>query len=464
MLATIDVDCFEEQRDFIPLEITSPRLLPRTAATTSSATPPKVQQHATTFLGALHEELLNFTARMTPTELEQEMRCRVLERVQAAARSVFPECHVVVFGSTLNGLALPASDIDLLCRGWGGKEPITHKQMELFGKTMVLLGVTEEKTLDVISTARVPIVKFVDSRTQISVDVCFNQTSALDTAKLVKAMCKKYGAFLPLALFLKFYHHTRSLNETYSGGIGSFMLSCMLASLFQSHESRSNSKFNKGLFAECSTGSWLMEFFHYYGYDFNYSKVVISVAFPEGFQSKTTSQFRCHRQPYLVSIVNPFERTQDIGRNAFMVIWARQAYRTSYKDLLAAADAFPEVPSLLLKGSTDHLTVNPTFPILSQLIPPSHLTTVLRRSVSSKLCPNRFFEALNSGKKRKRGRSHNSPIIIKKRRLVIERVKWYYDMTPLPMKKKANRRIRRKRRVVKKYTQRKVHQRRVLVG
>lgn len=467
MLATIDVDCFEEQRDFIPLEISPPleNLLPRAGATSSSPSPLKVQQHARTFLGALHEELLNFTARMTPTELEQEMRFRVLERVQAAARSVFPDCNVVVFGSTFTGLALPASDIDLLCRGWDGKRPITHDQMELFGKTMVKLEVTEEKTLDVISTARVPIVKFVDSRTQISVDVCFNQTSALDTAKLVKAMCKKYGAFLPLALFLKFYHHTRSLNETYSGGIGSFMLSCMLASLFQSHESRSNSKFNKGLFAECSTGSWLMEFFHYYGYDFNYSKVVISVAFPEGFQSKTTSQFRCHRQPYLVSIINPFERTKDIGRNAFMVIWARQAYRTSYKDLLVAADAYPEVPSLLLKGSTDHVTVNRTFPILSQLIPPHHLTTVLRRSVSLKLCPNRFFEALiHSGKKRKRGRSRNSPSIIKKRRLVIERVKWYYDMTPLPTKKKANRVKRRKPRVIKKYSQRKVHQRRVFVG
>jgi len=462
MFAPVEVDCFEEQQDFIPLDITS--VPPREAATTPCPSPPKVQQHARTFLGALHEELLNFAARMTPTKLEQELRYRVLERVKAAAQSVFPECEVVVFGSTYTGLALPASDVDLLCKGWGGKDSVTPKQMELFGKTMIKFGLAEEKSLDVISTARVPIVKFLDSRTRISVDVCFNQTSALETAKLVKAMCKKYGAFLPLALFLKFYHHTRSLNETYSGGIGSFMLSCMLASLFQSHESRSNSKVNKGLFADCSIGSWLMEFFHYYGYDFNYSKVVISVAFPEGFQSKTTSQFRCHRQPYLVSIINPFERTKDVGRNAFMVIWARQAYRTSYKDLLVAADAYPEVPSLLLKGSTDHLTIDRTFPILSQIIPPHHLTTVLRRTLSLKPCPNRFSEKiLHSGQKRKRGRSYNSPCIIKKRRLVVERVKWYYDMTPLPAKKKVNRE-KRKRRVIKKFTRRKVHSRRVFAG
>jgi len=468
MLAAIEADSFEEQRDFIPLDIISPplkNLLPLAKAATQSPPPPKVKQRASTFLGALHEELLNFAARMTPTELEQGIRFRVLERVQAAAQMACPDCHVVVFGSTFTGLALPASDIDLLCKGWGGKDPVSHSQMELFGKTMVKYGVTAEESLDVISSARVPIVKFRDSRTQISVDVCFNQTRALDTAKLVKAMCKKYGAFLPLALFLKFYHHTRSLNETYSGGIGSFMLSCMLVSMFQSHESRSNSRFNKGLFSDCSTGSWLMEFFHYYGYDFNYSKVVISVAFPEGFQSKTTSQFRCHRQPYLVSIINPFERTKDLGRNAFMVIWARQAYRTSYKDLLVAAEAFPEVPSLLLKGGTDHLLVNPTFPILSQLLPPHHLTTVLRRSLSLKLCPNRFFEKLmHSGQKKKRGRSFNSPSIIKKKRLVVERVKWYYDMTPLPAKKKANPVKRTKRRVIKAYSRRKPHRRKVFVG
>jgi DNA polymerase sigma len=208
-----------------------------------------------------------------------------------------------------------------------------------------------------------------------------------------------------------------------------------------------------------------MEFFHYYGYDFNYTKVVISVAFPEGFQSKTTSQFRCRRQPYLVSIVNPFERTQDIGRNAFMVIWARQAYRTSYKDLLAAAEAFPEIPSLLLKGDTDHLLVDPTFPILSQLIPPHHLTTVLRRSMSLKLRPNRFFEKLmQSGQRKRRWRSSNSPSIIKKRRLVVERVEWHYNITPLQTKKKVKPVFRKRRRVIKTYTRHKTQQRRVLVG
>jgi len=469
MLAATKNDCFEEQRDFIPLDImNSPSNKLLQPGKVPSTPPPHVKQHASTFLGALHEEILNFAARMTPTELEQGIRYSVLERVQAAAQMEFPECSVAVFGSTFTGLALPMSDIDLLCKGWGGEEPVSHSQMEFFAKTMIKYGIATEENLDVISTAQVPIVKFKDSRTQISVDVCFNQTTALDTAKLVKAMCKKFGAFLPLALFLKFYHHSRSLNETFSGGIGSFMLSCMLASMFQSHESRSNSKFNKGLFSECSVGSWLIEFFHYYGYDFNYSKVVISVAFPEGFQSKTSSQFRCRRQPYLMSIINPFERTKDLGRNAFMAIWARQAYRTSYKDLLVAAEVFPQVPSLRLKGGKEHFLVNPTLPILSQLLPPRHLMTVLRRSVSLKLCPNQFFDKLMfSGQKKKRGRSYNSPGLIKKRRLVVERVKWHYDLTPLQTKKKANKTNksdRSRRRIVKAFRRRKPHKRKVFVG
>jgi len=287
-------DSFEEQQDFIPLDLFDSQLRLESKEESIPSPQAVVQQCADNFLGALHEELLNFTTRMSPTEQEQGIRLRLHERVKAAARTVFQDCDVVVFGSTFTGLALPASDLDFLCTGWGGKDRVSDNMMWLFGKTMVEFGVAEDESLDVISTARVPIVKFRDPRTKISVDVCFDQSNALETANLVKAMCKKYGAFLPLALFLKFYHSTRSLNQTYSGGIGSFMLSCMLASMFQSHESRSNSKFNKELFSECSTGSWLVEFFHYYGFDFNYSKVVISVAFPEGFQSKTTSQFRCH--------------------------------------------------------------------------------------------------------------------------------------------------------------------------
>jgi len=438
------VDCFEEQRDYIPLNLDRKELKASkgTAPTTPrvvSIEPPTSEEHSSddhtsadhltrmassarpsNFLGALHEELLDFAARMTPSIEEIRERAEVVERVRVAAKSVYPDCSIKLFGSTLTGLALPTSDIDLVCFHWGEMERVAKRTslMEKFAQTLCDAGISEEEDIEIIATARVPIVKFKDPVSGYCCDCCFDRQGGIDGAKLVKRMRKKYGAFLPLCIFLKYYNSTRNFNEVYSGGIGSFSLCCMLVSLFQANETRSNRNISRRLFTDCGAGSWLLEFFRLYGLEFNYSKVAISVAFEEGLQFKNRNLFK-PSMPYLLSIINPYERDTDAARNSYLVMWVRKAYQTSYKDLLAIAHAYPNPPKL-----REDQNLDPNFPILGQLLPPDCLKTILARPVPSRSKPPFNFLSNKSGvikngvKKRKRNPNSGGRSGVKKRRVV----------------------------------------------
>lgn len=437
------VDCFEEQRDYIPIRISKAELAaldgsaPTTPRTVTIEPPTSDEQSSdehtseeparvvpsprpSNFLGALHEELLDFAARLTPSIKEIRQRAEVVDRVRAAAKSVYPNCSIKLFGSTLTGLALPTSDIDLVCFNWGEMEIVAKRTglMEKFAQALCDAGVSEEEDIEIIATARVPIVKFKDPVSGFCCDCCFDRQGGIDGAKLVKRMRKKYGAFLPICIFLKYYHGTRNVNEVFSGGVGSFSLCCMIVSMFQADETRSNRNISRRLFTDCGAGSWLMEFFRLYGLEFNYSKVAISVAFQEGLQSKKGNLLKPN-QPYLLSIINPYERDTDAARNSYLIMWARKAYQTSYKDLLAYANSYPNPPSL-----REDKKLDPNFPILGQLLPPDCLESVLSRPVPTSGKPPFNFLSNKSGvikngvKKRKRNPSSADRNGMKKRRVV----------------------------------------------
>merc|ERR1711920_132348 len=265
-------------------------------------------------------------------------------------------------------------------------------------------------------------------------------------------MRKKYGAFLPLCVFLKYYNSTRNINEVFSGGIGSFSLCCMLVSMFQADEARSNRKVSRRLFTDCGAGSWLMEFFRLYGTEFNYSKVAISIAYEEGLQFKTGNLFK-PSMPYLLSIINPYERDTDAARNSYLIMWARKAYQVSYKDLLAIANAYPNPPNL-----REDQKLNPRFPILGQLLPPDCLESVLSRPVPPSTKPPFNFLSNKSGvikngvKKRKRNSSSKDGSGMKRRVLCSSKLSAQGESPPIAAESRSvvESQKRSKRKVSKK--------------
>ena len=62
----------------------------------------------------------------------------------------------------------------------------------------------------------------------LDADICFDQPGGLKMATLIKTMLDVVPALRPIILVLKYFLVQRELNETYRGGIGSFMLQLMV--------------------------------------------------------------------------------------------------------------------------------------------------------------------------------------------------------------------------------------------
>lgn len=100
---------------------------------------------------------------MSPTQEEEILRRQVIENYRQIVTCLFPTATLEVFGSTATKLYLPVSDIDLVMFIEGGdpKEQLRLVSIELQRRDLVSF-------IELIPTAKVPIVKFVDKQTSVS--------------------------------------------------------------------------------------------------------------------------------------------------------------------------------------------------------------------------------------------------------------------------------------------------------
>lgn len=82
--------------------------------------------------------------------------------------------------------------------------------------------------LYVISSARVPICRFVDTATNVKVDVCVDQPSSVLTSIYVRLQLLRYPLLRPLMLLNKAALRVWGLNEPFKGGVGSYLLFVMV--------------------------------------------------------------------------------------------------------------------------------------------------------------------------------------------------------------------------------------------
>lgn len=75
--------------------------------------------------------------------------------------------------------------------------------------------------------------KYQDKLTGIAVDISFNCNNGIENSEIVKNLLNKYEILEPLALVLKYFLSQKQLNETYTGGIGSYALVLMIVSFLE---------------------------------------------------------------------------------------------------------------------------------------------------------------------------------------------------------------------------------------
>src|SRR5690349_12748746 len=124
----------------------------------------------------------------------------------------------------------------------------------------------------------------------------------------------------------------RKLNETYTGGVGSFMLVLMIVSFLQMR--RHLSKTRSGAATE-NLGVLLTDFLELYGKTFNYYTTAISVR-DGGYYFSKRQRFDCcvPNRPCALSMENPDHPELDVGKNSYKSRKVRRAFETAHASLI----------------------------------------------------------------------------------------------------------------------------------
>lgn len=338
--------------EFIPLSL-NPAAKP--APKEDPRIPPWIRQHTLKLedpLLQLHEEIIDFYDYMQPSQSEIEAQQSVLRRLTETAKQIWEHAEVHVFGSLGNGLWMPNSDIDMVIMTNTEDEPAelintySHKLLQL-----KMVGQLER-----ILTAKVPIVKIKDKSTGILVDISFNIDNGIEGINVVKDYISRYPEVKYLVFVMKYFLKQRGLNETYSGGIGSYLLFCMVVSAVQMHPAHRE---DRKYYSRYTLAHYLVHFFQLYGDVFNYEDVGISVKGEGYYFNKRSKQWFMSDKAGYLCVECPQNIDTDLGRNSFAIDLAKKAFAHAYKLLCAQNYTFAKTPLSLVIRVDDLLRNRP---------------------------------------------------------------------------------------------------------
>jgi len=234
---------------------------------------------------------VDFYDHVKPQDFEEHIRGELVKQLKNLCRDNYYDAEVYPFGSFPSGLYLPTGDLDLvLCSDsvMEGNYPKYSNSKSLWALKAMLInsGVARNNDIEVIAKARVPLVKFIDSRTGLKVDVSFENLTGINAIKTFLAWKQQYPAMPVVVTLIKHFLAMRGLNEPVNGGIGGFSVICLVVSLLQHRPDVQSRSMNP----EHHYGDILMDFFDFYGNRFNYRTTAISLN-PPAYIPKVSATF-----------------------------------------------------------------------------------------------------------------------------------------------------------------------------
>ncbi len=176
----------------------------------------------------LHNEIVEFYNYYGPNEAENEARKRFFGKVKREIKFMWPNAKVKVFGSTATKLFLPMSDVDVVVRV-PGFEKSSMKMVRKMQARLARLSWT--RSCEPI-LAKVPIVKLEDTDSNLFMDISFNKSNGVAAVNFIKKFMVIYPEMKFLLLVLKAFLKSRGLNETFHGGLSSYLLTVLVISYF----------------------------------------------------------------------------------------------------------------------------------------------------------------------------------------------------------------------------------------
>lgn len=305
----------------------------------------------------LHEELLDFMKFMQHTKEEVQKRRAWVQTIADHCRAMWPECKVRIFGSFYTGLSLPNGDVDISVIGVECKPATAMKML-----TENMLAAGEISWLEIIESAKVPVAKMRSQSCGLRADVVFNQPDGIETSKFMRERMKEFPQMKPLLVFLKYFLLQRGLHETFTGGMGSYLLCNVVLHFLQRHPARKD----KWVYAATSLGHYLFDLFKYYGQEFRYESTAISVVnggrtFPLSERTNAKGKKGKGKGKLSLCLESPSNPEIDIGGAAFRMPVLRNLFHHGFHCLchLMVSRSPPEVSMLC------PLLLDPLHPVIT---------------------------------------------------------------------------------------------------
>ncbi|XP_028406866.1 poly(A) RNA polymerase GLD2-A-like [Dendronephthya gigantea] len=295
-------------------------------------------------LKRLSQQILDdyLATRQAPFRYEQKLHLR--DYLLSIFRTAFPECSLHICGSTCNGLATNESDIDL-CLLISEKRPIVqrYEAIKILHQLNGMLKRSAYLQKCHVIQAKVPILKFRDTKSQCECDININNTVGIKNTHLLQGYCGYDWRVQPLIMIVKKWAKRHGINDASKGTLSSYSIVMMVLHYLQDpckpavvpslqiaypnifDESRNiydlslenptvriihNSSNNHG-----TLGELLLGFFQYYAEQFNWNDDVISVRqgnkYPKDTSRVWHKKFICIEEPFDLSCVTRAVHSKD---------------------------------------------------------------------------------------------------------------------------------------------------------
>ncbi|UZJ54703.1 hypothetical protein CBS101457_004023 [Exobasidium rhododendri] len=277
----------------------------------------------------LHDELMAFADWISPTPEEHETRKLVIQLIRKAIVNQWPDADVHAFGSQSTQLYMPQGDIDLV---------VVSQKMDDQRRETVLRNIAAclrrnnlATDVQVIAKAKVPIVKFVCTYGKYKVDISLNRMNGVDASHFVQDWLHRCPALRPLIMAAKLLLSQRGMSEVFSGGLGSYSVICLAISHVQMHPRIQRGEIDPAR----NLGVLFLEFLELYGKNFGYDDVGISITGRGKYFRKAARGWKDDRRPFMLSIEDPGDASNDISKGSFSILNVRQAFGGAF-DIMTA--------------------------------------------------------------------------------------------------------------------------------
>jgi non-canonical poly(A) RNA polymerase PAPD5/7 len=215
-----------------------------------------------------HCEIIDFYQYISPKKEDHMLRISAVDKIKKIIEDGISDCSLIPFGSFVTQLYLPNSDVDMVLMSK------VHNKQTLLTKASKIVKKSPDvfTNVEILKNARVPIIKFTEAETGVDFDICFNEEGGLLNIDEFMQAFEIHPEIKYLMFIFKVVLRQRRLNNSFTGGIGSFLLFCMVLAFLREFKRRKINEGGINALKNCTLTDYLLKFLYFYGIEFDYQR------------------------------------------------------------------------------------------------------------------------------------------------------------------------------------------------